>query len=324
MKLSHIFEGRIDEPIIAYHGTSNLYRDSILTHGLHPDFSGSGWGSDLIGNSGGRDLTSFGGVYFTTNERTASDAASHIVNKNGGNLMFVVAQIHEKSAMLDEDIIDELLEDNLYNILRDLNYQPKRLPEFALEMVFMLENDYKIGVELTSNLLNKIISDYPELQPLLDNYSLIVDEIYEFIYSHFLRSASYIFDRPRLYIDQFYDKYFRDDFDNDSDFKTWLQDEFLPRKAEAEQDYKNVMDILTRRFNRIIDSDDSSRTNLFRINEPVTFSGNNRILAIVEVVGSRYIGDGYYKVQVNIPYGNESYAIPFIEKAFENINYEII
>lgn len=105
--LQILSEGKFSKSEYAYHATKKEHISSILKHGLIPNKSEGGYGSDET-SEGGYSLDPLHGVYFT---KSAKDAL-FIGNSMSKDPIIVVAKIQQNgSATLDEDRLVEKIVD---------------------------------------------------------------------------------------------------------------------------------------------------------------------------------------------------------------------
>lgn len=99
MRIQNILqEAKLAPTIYAYHASKAEHLKSILKHGLVPNFSGDGYGSDEISHAG-YSLTPLRGVYFTRTGKQAMNIGKSLQAKS----IVIVCKVQFKQAELDED-----------------------------------------------------------------------------------------------------------------------------------------------------------------------------------------------------------------------------
>ena len=100
MKITDILtEGKFSKSMYAYHATKNEHLRSILKHGLIPNKSEDGYGSEDTSDAG-YSLQALPGIYFTRRGRDARDIAKHI---DGDGAIVIVCKIQPQDTEIDED-----------------------------------------------------------------------------------------------------------------------------------------------------------------------------------------------------------------------------
>ena len=285
MKLREIFtEARFSDPIIAYHGTDPSNIPTILSQGLVPERSGSGWGSGIGGSQQQRTMDAIGGVYFTS----SFDRARRIPRTLTPAV--VIAQVQPRSAFMDEDDIAN-------NLIRTFSSAINmRLDGDIIDSLVRI--NLMGGDDLTTRQIDAIMS---ELNRRGDDISDAVmahpgsnDLLFDLFQAELERNLAHILARSSvtyipLHIRSAADS-IRDalSLDRDEAFETAQQFiDSIPDVAQAEDNLRYQLDRSTRSFKRAIyhlgSEEKRSTIKSFRINERVGFSGANKILAIVIV-----------------------------------------
>lgn len=123
MQILHILEeGKFSKSEYAYHATYKQHAKSILKHGLIPNKSEGGYGSNDTSPSGYSQAPLYG-VYFTKSARDAIYIANSL-SKDG---VIVVAKIQQNgSATLDEDrLVDQIIDETEFR-----RFAGSHLPNF--------------------------------------------------------------------------------------------------------------------------------------------------------------------------------------------------
>lgn len=109
--LNILNEGKFSKSEYAYHATKKEHIQSILKHGLIPNKSEGGYGSDET-SEGGYSLNPLHGVYFT---KSAKDAI-FIGNSMDKTPIIIVAKIQQNgTATLDEDrLVEKIIDEKAF------------------------------------------------------------------------------------------------------------------------------------------------------------------------------------------------------------------
>ena len=150
MQILHILnEGKFSKSEYAYHATKKEHIQSILKHGLIPNKSEGGYGSDET-SEGGYSLDPLHGVYFTKSPKDAI----FIGNSMTKDPIIVVAKIQQNgTATLDEDrLVEKIVDEKAFRrfVLNNLS----RLGNF--DDYDDYENTYYSEIE---NIVKEYISD---------------------------------------------------------------------------------------------------------------------------------------------------------------------
>lgn len=108
-----LIERRLQRTKIMYHGTSSVFLSSIMKHGLIPNAPHKSFGAHDI------KLYSYGGVYLTSNENRAEEAAFDAIKYHNGEPIIIKIQYVTGSGGLDEDLINLTFKSKIPYFLRD-------------------------------------------------------------------------------------------------------------------------------------------------------------------------------------------------------------
>lgn len=159
-----ITEAKFSKTVYAYHVTRAEHLESIMKHGLIPNKSHGGYGSDDY-SSIGYDLESLPGVYFTTSTEEAADIVGHL-----RDAIIIVCKIQKRSAELDEDFLtSKILND--YTIIRVVSdYKSENEidvltdeaeDDITTELMNHLEDELS-KYEISDEVLNRVLGDAEE------------------------------------------------------------------------------------------------------------------------------------------------------------------
>jgi len=262
---------------IMYHGTTDGVLKNIMSVGLIPNAKKS-WNNDP-GNFDTPSRDSLGGIYVTDNLMTAMSAARNTVQSLGGqNRILVIMSLQPRSFLADEDSIsfftqrlwhpkynpNSWLTKELYNSwLKDPNSEMvQEFRQHYVESIFE-SLEYKLG---------KL---HPELEKRL---KILLEE-----------GFTIALKRKAAYAD--YDSW------GDSGPKIDLD------KNQVEREYSQYMDQLTRTLRSLLAQPDKSNSINFtaRLEQPVRFSGKNKIICIVKITRDETRRDNVSVVYGELP-----------------------
>jgi hypothetical protein len=168
-----------------YHGTGGAYLRSILKHGLIPNKSEDGYGSDEIEAYFHIPQTPLYGVYMSKDKQAAITAAKEISFKTKSPEIIVVIKAQERETIIDEDYVSasihHTIDVNLKKLLNEHDYEISDdvFYDFVKEQVKMC---LKIIEEKMVTSSNK--KHYEKLKPYLEKdlkeyITVIVDSAIE-------------------------------------------------------------------------------------------------------------------------------------------------
>lgn len=288
MRINQITEAKFSKPTVAFHGTSSAFLKSILKTGMNPNPKNKKWDTDPNARSDRHSLVSLTGTYWTTNLYTATKSASNTSEKFGGNKLYVIANIQLGSAKSDEDDI---------------------MGSFEREYIYALKQF--TNPEYTTYLLN-LYTEYP------DSYQK-AKEIFTKEYHNYITKNQNKPIPEKLLSAAFDANTFRKfAYENNLikyDLEMYQKNNKIgeiPDKSQAEQTLRNIKEKLTIYYREPIKNSFDQK---FRITNPITFRGNNRITHILELVDKDTDGTIF-----KLKYGNaKNIPIEFL-KHFTNIS----
>lgn len=175
MRILDLFERRLQKTSYAFHGTSDVFLDSIMKHGLDPNppqkrYDGTA-SADLENQS---SLESFPGIYFSRKLPLAWNSASETRQKFGGNTIAVGIQFTEASVGTDEDDIYQWIDDIIS-------------PHGAIPVGFtgdeligkIYDGDVEVIEEIADEYIHKFITsdEAPVQEPLKTIFKIIAGNI---------------------------------------------------------------------------------------------------------------------------------------------------
>lgn len=265
---------RMASKTIVYHGTSTKFLARIKKEGLVPNPKTGVWVEEEI--SGWKpSRKSLPGAYFSRSFDRAFSYANDTSRKLGGNPLLVVADIQERSALPDEDAFSwtselyfadgttdpELnayaLANYLVNIELDTKWGQQYLAYYvkrALEAVNMGQADTRI---LTARLRVLAVAELKRRLAIM-----MVKEK----------------DRTDRYIEEAIESVHGNDY--------WP---IIPDRKTAEADKRQALDLVLKSMKKSVRNDAlgggwRSREGTMRLPNGVSYRGNNRIVALVEII----------------------------------------
>lgn len=263
MRLWQLLERKFAKSIVMFHGTSSVFLDSILKNGLTATPAKKHWDSSNRQITVDRpSLESLPGVYMTADIMTSFGHASRTVGKFGGNKLIVIMKITPQSNVADEDYVSKVF-----------HRARKRFGVGSLDDVALFHRNKRSQ----KYHFRKII---PELHSMLtNNPNMPIDEKLWFEFLAAVVNREYAHRSQR-----------------DIDYFLKWRGEILPPQPTipaSEEQYRLALDKITRRYTQsALDMKpsygdfylDHSARNL----NDIGYRGNNRIIAIVEMISDEY------------------------------------
>jgi hypothetical protein len=262
------------KPIYMYHGTSSKNLPSILSQGLITDPSKKVWETDEYASFSIPSRASVGGIYFTKNIKTAISSANNAIkDKEKENRIIIIAEIKPGSLYADEDLVPSAVSvvrmpeavpnENISCYLWAYLYvDPTNSDLISAQDLYINNSIQRIKEELK---MNKVEELHPKLERRLK------DLFEEGFFIALKRQVSHI---------------------NDYDYRRGIdrvlgrgQSIEKPNKDEAEREYSEYLDRLTRLLRKLAISEISREYGLRsgRIAGDVRYSGGNRIVGILKL-----------------------------------------
>lgn len=257
-----IVEAKFRKPAVMFHGTTTEFLPNILRQGIVPQPVKKTWQDDpdVIQTSYSR--ASLQGSYWTANLMTATSSATNARKKFGGASLLVIAQIAQQSAYADED--------NLNYGMRYALEQTNRVmhPGIRSDFLLALANDLwddsrgsqaQQAKQLFANLLHDQLAK--------DGQKHRVDREFtdQLLTTLLLREVAW------------------EKRNRGGSVKDWVNNipEPLPDIAQIDHELQQLRERLTRTYRKTaLDQDSYNQT--LRLTQPVTFTGANKILAMLQ------------------------------------------
>lgn len=271
------------KPIYLYHGTHKSNLTSIMSAGLLANPKNRVWDEDPDANFYTPSRQSLEGIYLTSNLMTAYGAANRSRRKERENPIIVIVQVQPNSLFLDEDELTINFSAYGNNSKWTVYYYCKLESDPEIKEEIEKFADVKIGF---------IESKFGKLHPGLKDR-----------FKELLRKAAVAsLKRQAAYVEDYEYKHAIEMFGIPPE-------ETLPKpnKTEAEMEYKKYQDLITRAIKTLAKT---KSTNDFdfpntRLVDNAAFSGNNKIVAVMEIDDFKEENRG-----VNLIYPNNYNDIP--------------
>ena len=291
--LKPVNEAKFSKPRIMYHGTSSYFLRTILKQGIVPNPKQRYWDSDDNENQYSFSRVSLPGSYWTSNLMTARSASTNTNKKFPGDSLIIIAKIAEQSAYADEDSIDSPLKWAMNDTVKA--FHPNIRTDFWMALFDDLNDPHKKQKiqETFMNTLHKHLEGHDLHQP---NRQLC-DELLETL---IMRSMVYENKAGMI-------------------MNHWIKNvPELMSISEVEKRLLELRDRLTRSYRTTAIYKQGMYNHTLRITTPVGFSGNNKILSIIETPSWRWIEvDGEKKLARDpliLRYGSSNLPADFLKQ----------
>ena len=257
-----IVEAKFRKPAVMFHGTTTEFLPNILRQGIVPQPVKKTWQDDpdVIQTSYSR--ASLQGSYWTANLMTATSSATNARKKFGGASLLVIAQIAQQSAYADEDNLNYGMRYALEQTNRVMH--PGIRSDFLLALANdLLDNSRGSQAQQAKQLFANLLHD----QLAKDGQKHRVDREFtdQLLTTLLLREVAW------------------ETRNRGGSVKDWVNNipEPLPDIAQIDHELQQLRERLTRTYRKTaLDKDSYNQT--LRLTQPVTFTGANKILAMLQ------------------------------------------
>jgi hypothetical protein len=246
MRLIDLYERNQQVTGYAYHGTSDVLLDTILSNGMDPTPTNRVYDGDVDGGNG--SVASMDGTYLSVDKSRAMLYANNAVNKLGGHPMVVTIQYTKNSEGIDEDDVYDWI-----------NYIIVSNPDADADD-WTTKYHYEDAID--------------DLLEQLRNGELI-DSFVQAFHKKFRVSDKADTNHIKALFSLIGDKSYARDFVNYAPFM-WVK-ELYKRDPSAWKELRNHLGQILNNTGRGRESD---KHDTFRINRPIGFRGKTRIVAI--------------------------------------------
>lgn len=263
MKIQDLTEAKFSKPIRAYHASEKDNLRTILKIGLLSK-EGGGFGSDIKGSEQIRDMKPVSKAVYLTN---SISFASYIGKKvSGGENVYTLVEVSVQmgSAAIDEDYFETKLNSLL---------QPRGSSDTVMTLLRTLYEK-----EFSDRLLSHVIDKWP-IFSMVDKEKLL-----RLCKYNLWRTVSHI---PKSSLENYLLKHITFISKGDEERENKIINDFynkIPDSQTAEKNYKTSLawatKILKHSIKNIDTSYDFSNTHSFRIDNDITYSGNNKIIGV--------------------------------------------
>ena len=255
---------------IMYHGTHKRNLRSILKQGLIPNPKQREWKEDPDIGQSMVSRQSYEGIYLTENLMTATSSAGRRTERSNKEKerIVVVVDIEKATAIPDEDNLGSEIKRGLSNFFGK-NFIGDNM---AVQAYINIMQD-KGNLTLTKRAINALETwerGYTDVTPIHKEYlkakiSYVIDAMKKYI----TRQAAWEIENSIIYKEEKFSRLKESNVPPPPDVK------------QAEIDFRNSMDTLMRKLKA---SFKNSFNVTARMLEPITYSGSNKIIAVLGIV----------------------------------------
>ncbi len=300
--LTERYGGAAKEKSIWYHGTSMKKAKSIISRGLDPNIplKNKSWGSDPDTSVVSLDKTSYGGIYVTQNLLSATSAAFRTARNDKTNRAIVILRLQPRSMIADEDDIAvrimnlrSHLAGSIYHAIYPYMWETYGPPDYHKEYAEKSKNEWCDGA------IKSLFYDFKLDDPRLKSevHRLLYDAGYKAMLT---RNVSYM-KKKESHSDYWEWRKAYADVHKIKDYGDEVNIPDPPPSSEGEHMFREFVDKLTRTMkHKARHSYTGSFSKTARSLNPITFSGSNKIIAIVEIISDKV---NNYHDNIRILYG---------------------
>lgn len=277
------------KPIIGYHGTSDTFAREILKKGMQPNPGTRTWKEDPQASTAQVSRTSLEGSYWTTNILTASSSATNTTDKFGGKSLFIIASIIPESGVADEDSIT-------YGLIHSIGQAIQEAGEYLGGMnllrsyggLFGSREHYNDILDKASKITAEDLHSRWAINPNKKPIPYVL--FYHAMDSYLMRQAVFAEKESKNLVD-WKSGYSESQSYYDKIEPVWddipLPIELFGQPNDLENELKKAQDNLTKYYKELAIKarDEQKGDATWRILEPVTYGGRNRIISIVKYLG---------------------------------------
>jgi hypothetical protein len=290
------------QPLVMYHGTSDVHLRGILKQGVVPSAEEKVWATDKEVQAFDFSRASLEGSYWTSNMMTARSSSTTARNTFGGEPLLVIARIAESSAYADEDSMTSTIQRALPEMFNSLREQGQGLiPEAAIKSAALIYfggwNEEGFSPEAMLNAYAKILHEYLAADAAREPVDM--DLMKRMMEAHMMRQLAYANEHEG-------DGYYKDQYAKEMNR---LADEGkvppIPSLTDVEATIKGLQNELTRKYRKTALASHGDFAHTLRITEPVTFRGANKIICILgDLANWKEMGyEQQYKAPLVLYYG---------------------
>lgn len=278
-------------PKIMYHGTTDKFAQGILSQGLVPDAKEGKWKDDPHASYRQRSRESIpGSIYLTDNILTAQSSATNVTEKLGGNSLLVVTQVSLGSALADEDNIVYSIDTEFSRVLSKVGFGSwdERIMSYMGYFIGN-KNDFKKARESFISSVHKNLAREKHIEPPVKTLELYFNNLLQRTAAYFIKEFGEDKHETRWAFIEAYQRGIKydpnrtkqelDDMSNKA-YQSYLKG--LKEPKEYDKNLLKLLDKLTRTYTKTAREEQGFSDNI-RIDTPITYSGRNKILAVLRV-----------------------------------------
>jgi hypothetical protein len=261
MRYHELVEAKFRKPNIMFHGTSTAFLQSILKNGMVPRPKSKSWDVDPDVSMISQSRVSLEGSYWTSNLLTATSSAWRTANKFKGDQLIIIAQIQQQQAHADEDSVTYTINASFSDSFGGRVYMER--PDLIAELYYdHPDRIQKIKEVFNEKLHNNLTKNTKKPIPT-NTLNDLFDAFAMRLISH---------------------------GEKESNGKEWYsplrrvknKPDSIPSVNEAENNLLAQKDKLTKYYSESAIENPTEFSHSLRITEPVTYSGANKILFVIE------------------------------------------
>jgi hypothetical protein len=261
MRYHELVEAKFRKPNIMFHGTSTAFLQSILKNGLVPTPKSKSWGVDPDVSMISQSRVSLEGSYWTSNLLTATSSAWRTSNKFKGEELIIIAQIQQQQAHADEDSVTYTINASFSNAMGSGIYSERA--DILAQTFFDNPSHIQQAKEKFKTILHNNLTKN-EKKPIPEK---ILDDLFDSFVMRIIAHG-----------------------EKESGGKEWYSPLYrvknkpdnIPSVNEAENNLLAQKDKVTKYYNETAIEQPNQFNHVLRITEPVTYSGANKILFVIE------------------------------------------
>lgn len=291
------------QPVIGYHGTSNTFLRKILKMGIVPDPKRKMWDVDPQASANQLSRASLSGSYWTTNLMTAISSSTSTARKFNGDPLIVMASLVPESAFADEDNVLGQLTRSIEHAFQEEGYSNISRSLSALASWYVQQ---KYNSNLIYDTAKQVGEQLHRLLEIREATPIPVELLAESLYAYTARQSVFLMDRADYMMKSSWKESYNYSLSKVHEPEMEWEDVPLPEdifgsKSEVERELKKVVEELTKYYRQVATKTRTSPWTNMRITEPVTYSGRNRIIAIIQRVGKQDYHNVWQLVYGSIP-----------------------
>lgn len=261
MRYHELVEAKFRKPNIMFHGTSTAFLQSILKNGMVPRPKSKSWDEDPDVSLSSQSRVSLEGSYWTSNLLTATSSAWRTSNKFKGDQLIIIAQIQQQQAFADEDSVTYVINSSFSNSFGNSLYMER--PDLIAELYY----DHPDRIQKTKEVFNEKLHNNLTKNTKKPIPTNMLNDLFDAFVMRLIAHG-----------------------EKESGGKEWYsplrrvknKPDNILSVNEAENNLLAQKDKLTKYYSESAIESPTDFSHTLRISEPITYSGANKILFIIE------------------------------------------